>query len=44
VLLLLPRPWRDWLYERIAKNRYAIFGRKDSCDIPSAVTRERVIG
>lgn len=43
-LLLLPPPLRDWLYERIAKNRYAIFGRKDSCEIPSAVTRERVIG
>lgn len=22
-LLLIPRPLRDWLYERIAKNRYA---------------------
>jgi predicted DCC family thiol-disulfide oxidoreductase YuxK len=44
VLLLLPRPLRDWLYERIAKNRYAIFGRKDSCEIPSATLRARMIG
>jgi predicted DCC family thiol-disulfide oxidoreductase YuxK len=43
-LLLLPRPLRDWLYERIAKNRYAIFGRKDSCEIPSAAMRARMIG
>ncbi|MER8429351.1 thiol-disulfide oxidoreductase DCC family protein [Mesorhizobium caraganae] len=43
-LLLLPRPLRDWLYERIAKNRYAIFGRKDSCEIPSATMRARMIG
>ena len=43
-LLLLPRPLRDWLYERIAKNRYAIFGRKDSCEIPSPAMRSRMIG
>jgi predicted DCC family thiol-disulfide oxidoreductase YuxK len=43
-LLLLPRPLRDWLYERIAKNRYALFGRKDSCDVPSVELRERFLG
>ena len=44
ILLFLPRPLRDWLYERIAKNRYAIFGRKDSCEIPSPAMRARMIG
>ncbi|MER9584158.1 DCC1-like thiol-disulfide oxidoreductase family protein [Mesorhizobium sp. M0276] len=43
-LLLLPRPLRDWLYISIAKNRYALFGRKDSCDIPSTELRGRMIG
>jgi len=43
-LLLLPRPLRDWLYIRIARNRYALFGRKDSCDIASAELRGRLIG
>lgn len=43
-LLLLPRPLRDWLYDRIAKNRYALFGKKDSCDIPSPELRERFLG
>lgn len=43
-LLLLPRPLRDWLYDRVAKNRYALFGRKDSCDIPSPELRERFLG
>ena len=43
-LLLLPRPLRDWLYDRIAKNRYALFGRKDSCEVPSAAMRERFLG
>jgi predicted DCC family thiol-disulfide oxidoreductase YuxK len=44
VLLVLPRPLRDWLYNRIAKNRYALFGRKDSCEIPSSELRERFLG
>jgi len=44
LLLLLPRPLRDWLYHRIAKNRYALFGKKDSCEIPSAELRERLVG
>lgn len=44
LLLLLPRPLRDWLYDRVAKNRYALFGRKDSCDIPPAELRGRFIG
>ncbi|QND61257.1 thiol-disulfide oxidoreductase DCC family protein [Mesorhizobium huakuii] len=43
-LLLLPRPLRDWLYNRIARNRYALFGRKDSCEVPSAELRGRLIG
>ncbi|MER9653500.1 DCC1-like thiol-disulfide oxidoreductase family protein [Mesorhizobium sp. M0152] len=43
-LLLLPRPIRNWLYNRIAKNRYALFGRKNTCDIPSAELRARLIG
>ena len=43
-LLLLPRPLRDWLYRRIAGNRYALFGRKDSCDIPSVELRGLLIG
>ncbi|UDL87135.1 DCC1-like thiol-disulfide oxidoreductase family protein [Mesorhizobium sp. PAMC28654] len=44
LLLLLPRPLRNWLYERVAGNRYALFGRKDSCEIPSAELRARLIG
>ena len=44
ILLLLPRPLRNWLYDRIAGNRYALFGKKDNCDIPSAELRGRLIG
>ncbi|WP_245525677.1 MULTISPECIES: DCC1-like thiol-disulfide oxidoreductase family protein [unclassified Mesorhizobium] len=42
-LLLLPRPVRGWLYDRVAKNRYALFGRKDHCEIPSAEMKGRMI-
>ena len=31
----LPRPARDWLYDRLAKNRYALFGRRDACLMPT---------
>jgi predicted DCC family thiol-disulfide oxidoreductase YuxK len=44
LLKLLPRPARDWLYGLIAQNRYALFGKKDNCDIPSAALRARIIG
>ena len=44
LLRLLPASLRDWLYERIARNRYALFGKRDSCDIPSGELRDRLIG
>jgi predicted DCC family thiol-disulfide oxidoreductase YuxK len=36
VLQLCPRPLRDWCYDRVALNRYRLFGRYDSCLLPSA--------
>lgn len=35
-LRLIPRPVRDVCYDRIALNRYRLFGRYDHCLIPSA--------
>jgi predicted DCC family thiol-disulfide oxidoreductase YuxK len=32
---LLPSPWRDWAYDRIARNRYRLFGQYDSCAVPT---------
>jgi len=43
VLRILPLPLRDRLYRLIAQNRYALFGRKDSCEIPSGELRNRII-
>ena len=35
VFCLLPKPARDFLYDRIAKNRYRVFGRRDACRVPT---------
>jgi predicted DCC family thiol-disulfide oxidoreductase YuxK len=35
VFVLVPRPVRDWLYDRVAVNRYRLFGRTAICLIPS---------
>jgi len=32
---LIPRPFRDFLYRRVALNRYTLFGKTDNCLIPS---------
>jgi len=36
VLYAVPRSLRDWLYNRIARNRYRWFGKRDVCYLPSA--------
>jgi predicted DCC family thiol-disulfide oxidoreductase YuxK len=42
-LRLLPRPLADWTYDRIARNRYTLFGRTDRCMIPPPEWKERFI-
>ncbi|KZS42255.1 thiol-disulfide oxidoreductase [Aquimarina aggregata] len=36
VFLILPKFFRDWIYDIVAKNRYKWFGKKESCMIPTA--------
>ena len=36
VVWVVPRPLRDWLYDRIALNRYRLFGTYDQCLLPTA--------
>ena len=43
VLRAAPRLLRDPVYDLIAKNRYAIFGRTDACMVPSPGDRERFL-
>lgn len=38
-----PRPLRDAVYDRIARNRYRIFGRSDVCMTPDPSQAERFI-
>jgi predicted DCC family thiol-disulfide oxidoreductase YuxK len=43
VLRLIPRAIADWLYDRVAWNRYALFGRTEHCMMPPPQWRERFI-
>jgi predicted DCC family thiol-disulfide oxidoreductase YuxK len=42
-LLAIPRPVRDAVYDVIAKNRYAWFGKRESCRVPTPALRARFI-
>ena len=42
-LRLLPAALKHWLYQRIARNRYALFGRTDLCALPDPKLRARLI-
>ena len=44
VLRAIPRPIGDWLYDRVARNRYALFGRTEHCMLPPREWRDRFIG
>ena len=43
LLKFIPKPMRDFAYDLIAKNRYALFGKKDNCMIPDASIRHRFL-
>jgi predicted DCC family thiol-disulfide oxidoreductase YuxK len=40
---LLPKVLRDLAYNAVARNRYRIFGRSESCILPSAEDRNRFL-
>lgn len=40
LFLILPAGFRDWLYKAVAKRRYRLFGKKDSCRLPTPEERE----
>ena len=40
---VIPRPIRDWLYDRVAARRYRWFGRTDSCPRPEPGLVERFL-
>lgn len=42
-LIIVPTFIRDAVYNFISKNRYAWFGKKDNCMIPTAALKERFL-
>jgi predicted DCC family thiol-disulfide oxidoreductase YuxK len=42
-LKIVPKFFRDFGYDLIAKNRYALFGKKDSCRMPNESERNRFL-
>jgi predicted DCC family thiol-disulfide oxidoreductase YuxK len=43
-LVVVPRPIRDWVYRLVARNRFRLFGRRDTCRMPTPEERERFLG
>ncbi|WP_310485831.1 thiol-disulfide oxidoreductase DCC family protein [Chamaesiphon sp. VAR_48_metabat_403] len=40
----MPQPLRDWAYTEFARQRFVLFGRRDSCMVPTPELQERFIG
>ncbi len=43
LLRFVPKFLRDFAYDRIARNRYRLFGRKSECPVPDAGIRHRFV-
>ena len=43
VLKVFPRGLRDFVYDRVAANRYSWFGKKDQCMLPTPETAGRFL-
>ena len=43
VLRIVPRSLRDWAYDLFARNRYRLFGRYESCPLPTPEQRGRFL-
>lgn len=43
LLKIIPAFFRDWIYNRIANNRYKWFGRQDQCMIPTTALKARFL-
>lgn len=43
ILIIVPKPIRDFCYDILARNRYKWFGKKDHCKVPSPEVRNRFL-
>lgn len=41
--LIFHKGFRDWLYDRIAQNRYKLFGKKEKCMVPTPQISKRFL-
>lgn len=40
---IIPRPMRNWLYDFIARHRYQVFGKSESCMLPDPKQRHKFL-
>ncbi len=43
IFLFLPRGFRDFFYDLVAKNRYQWFGKKETCPMPSQEEQDKFL-
>ena len=43
IMRVLPRTWRDRAYDVLARNRFRIFGRRDTCYLPDPRHADRFL-
>lgn len=43
-LKIFPKSFLNFLYDRIARNRYALFGKQDVCLVPTEGLKKRLVG
>lgn len=43
VLVILPRPLRDWMYDFVARNRHRWFGKRETCMMPTPDLESRFL-
>lgn len=43
IFRILPIGVQEWLYQRIARNRYTLFGRTDMCALPDEKLQKRLL-
>ena len=40
---IIPRPVRNWLYDFVARHRYQVFGKSESCMLPDPKQRHKFL-
>lgn len=43
LFIIVPRFIRDYLYNKVAENRYRFFGKRDECMVPAPDLKERFL-